>query len=121
MQHVMVVVPVDADINEIQDVTEEHRQHGQQVMEAVAMRRLHLQHHDRDDDCDHAVAECLQASGAHLPSPLVPWLGREAYERRTKLLAPTISRGRGRSPDGPAAVDAAAPPPDSQYRDRVNL
>src|SRR6516164_5540833 len=68
MQQVMVVVPVDADINETQDVAEEDRQYGQQVVRAVAVRHFHFQHHDRDDDRDHAVTESLQSSRPHLPS-----------------------------------------------------
>src|SRR5262249_43009825 len=70
MQQVVVVVPVDADINETQDVAEEDRQYGQQVVRFVAVRYFHFQHHDRDDDRNPAVAETLQSSRPHLPSPL---------------------------------------------------
>src|SRR5439155_3855799 len=77
MQHVMVVVPVDADIYEAQDVAEEHRQQRQRLVHAVAVWYLDLQHHDRDDDRDHGVAECLQPSLAHLPSVALPRRRRE--------------------------------------------
>src|SRR6185437_96758 len=32
------------------------------------MRYLHLQHHDRNNDCDHAIAERLQPPLGHLSS-----------------------------------------------------
>src|ERR1700739_614195 len=70
MQQVMMIVPIDADINETQDVAEEDRQYGQQVVRAVTPRYFHFQHHDRDDDRDHAIAESLQSSCPHLLSPL---------------------------------------------------
>jgi hypothetical protein len=74
MQQVMVVVPVNADINETQDVAEEDRQYGKQVLRTVAVRHFHFQHHDRDDDRDHAVAESLQSPRPHIPSRLRDWL-----------------------------------------------
>ena len=60
MQHVVVVVPVDAQVDEAQHVAQEHRQQRAQVGEIVAVRHLQLQHHDGDDDGEHAVAERLE-------------------------------------------------------------
>src|ERR1041385_8176576 len=68
MHHVMMVVPVNSDVNETQEIAEEHRQQRHQVLQTVTMRHLHLQHHDGDDDCDHAIAECFQSPLGHLPS-----------------------------------------------------
>src|SRR6266849_2268521 len=65
MQHVMVVVPVDANIDETEDITEKHREQSSQIYQAAGMRDLHLQHHDRDNDRDHAVTECLQPPCGH--------------------------------------------------------
>src|SRR5262249_50052196 len=47
-------------------IAEEHWQQRPQIFEAIAMRHLHLQHHNGDDNCDHSVTECLQASLRHL-------------------------------------------------------
>src|SRR5215468_12699726 len=66
VQHVMMVVPVNADIYETQNIAEEHWQQRPQIFDAIAMRHLHLQHHNGDDNCDHSVTECLQASLRHL-------------------------------------------------------
>src|SRR5215472_3172464 len=79
MEHVMMIVPVNTNIEKTHDVAEEHRQYRYQGFQAAALRYLHLQHHDRDDDRDHAVTERFQSPLAHLAScvPLVnckPWL-----------------------------------------------
>jgi hypothetical protein len=62
MQHVMMIVPVDADIDEAQHIAQEHREQRPQIGEAGAVRHLHLQHHDGDDDGEHTVAERLQSA-----------------------------------------------------------
>ena len=46
--------------NETQDITEKNRKQRRQVFQSAAMWYLHLQHHDRDNDRDHAVTERLQ-------------------------------------------------------------
>jgi hypothetical protein len=71
VEHVMMIVPVDADEDEAQDVAEEDRQQRPQFVQAVAMRHPELQHHDRDDDRDHTIAERFQPSLAH-PASLFP-------------------------------------------------
>src|SRR5579859_882772 len=47
------------------------------------MRYFHLKHHDRNNDCDHAVAECLQPAFIHpASSPPLFFSGRtrELYD-----------------------------------------
>jgi hypothetical protein len=65
MQHVVVVVPIDAQVDEAQHIAEEHRHQWRQSVDVLAMRHLHLQHHDRDDDGDHTIAESLKPAFSH--------------------------------------------------------
>jgi hypothetical protein len=57
---VVMVVPIDTEIDEAQNVAEEHGDQRQQRLDAFAVGHLHLQHHDGDDDGDHAVAESFK-------------------------------------------------------------
>lgn len=61
VQHVVVVVPVDADVHETEEIAEEYRQHRHKGGEFGAVGHLHLQNHDGDDDGDHAVAKGFQS------------------------------------------------------------
>src|SRR5262245_1825777 len=70
MEHVMMVVPVDADDHEAEDVAEEHRPEWLDCRQAVAVRHLHLEHHDGDDDRNDAIAEGFQAGFRHVAAPL---------------------------------------------------
>ena len=65
MQHMVMVVPVDADVDEAQYIAQEHRDQWRKSLDALAMRRLQLQHHDGDDDGDHAGAECFDPILTH--------------------------------------------------------
>jgi len=69
VEHVVVVVPVDADVDEAQHVREEHRHERRQCVNVLAVRRMQLEHHDRDDHGNHPVAECLEAPLVHLETP----------------------------------------------------
>jgi len=50
MEHVVMIVPVDADEHEAQHVAEEHRNERRERLRVGIVRNLQLQHHDRDDD-----------------------------------------------------------------------
>src|SRR5437899_473552 len=66
----MMVVPVDAEQHEAQHVHENRRYDAAQRAPVRAMRRAKLEHHDRDENRDDAVTECLESRLVH--SPLRP-------------------------------------------------
>lgn len=57
MKDVVVIVPIDSDINETQHVTEKRRKHRAKGFQIRLVRRFHLEDHDCDDNRDHAIAE----------------------------------------------------------------
>src|ERR1051325_8509173 len=68
-----MVGPVDAEDDEAEDVGEEDRQHRTNRLPVRAFRDAELEHHDRDQNRDHAVAERLEprlvqfARGTEIP------------------------------------------------------
>src|SRR3989344_3986164 len=69
MQHVMMIVPVNAEIDETQHISQENRQQRTQRGKISAMRHLHFQNHDGDDDGEHGIAERLHPVFTHISSP----------------------------------------------------
>ena len=69
-----MVVPIDADIDEAQHVAGENWQHRQKRRQIDAVGHFQLQHHDGDDDGEHAVAEGFEAVGLH--PAIIPESGR---------------------------------------------
>src|SRR5215471_14051796 len=65
MKHVVVVIPIDTQVDEAQHVAQEDGDHWPQSLEALAMGHLHLQHHDGDEDGDHAITERFKPIPAH--------------------------------------------------------
>jgi hypothetical protein len=65
LQEVMMVVPVDANVNEAQDIAEENRKEWLQGRKTGSFWRLHFQHHDRDDDGENPVTKSLHAALGH--------------------------------------------------------
>ena len=61
----MVVVPINADVDEAQHVAEGHGQQGYQVRKLRPVRHLDLQHHDGEDDGQDAIAEGFESSLVH--------------------------------------------------------
>ena len=67
MKQVMVVVPVDPDIDKAQQIAQENRQQWRQRGEFDTVGHFQFQHHDGDDDCEHAVAERFEPVLLHAP------------------------------------------------------
>jgi hypothetical protein len=78
LQQMMMVVPVDAQVDEAQNITEKYRNQWLQSRKPSSMRGLHFQHHDRDDDGKYTVTESLHASLAHHVISLLGLLYPEA-------------------------------------------
>src|SRR5450631_589566 len=68
LEHVMVVAPVDADVDEAEQVGQELRGGAAKRLEGGLVRDLQLQNHDGDDDGEDAVAKRFEPTGSHLPS-----------------------------------------------------
>src|SRR5579862_1450508 len=80
----MVVVPVNADVNETESVNQEDGKDRAEGGQAGSAWRMHFQHHDGDDDGEDPVAEGFQAAFIHA-----------AYlEWRRRSSAPPIVRER---------------------------
>ena len=65
VEQMVVIVPVDPDVDEAEDVREEERENREECREIIAMRDTKLEHHDGDENGNHAVAEGLEAGGFH--------------------------------------------------------
>src|SRR5947199_10791898 len=67
VEQMVVVVPVDRDENEAQKVDRELRAERPEIGQSVSGGWSQVEHHDRDHDSDHAIAERLKAAAAHAP------------------------------------------------------
>src|SRR5258706_3609659 len=65
VQQMVMVAPVDSEVNEAQDVNQKHGQNRRQRFEVRAVRNLQLEHQDRDEDREHAIAERLESPFGH--------------------------------------------------------
>ena len=83
LEQVVMVVPINADVDETQDVAEEDGQERFQRGEVRFVRDFQLQHHDGDDDGEDAVAEGFESGGFHLVGAGCP---KEAAFAERKLV-----------------------------------
>ncbi len=65
VDHVVMIAPVDTDVNETEHVAHEHRQKRLQRFYSIAMWDLHFEHHDRNDDRNDAVAKRFESVLSH--------------------------------------------------------
>ena len=66
----VMIVSIDADIDEAQYVTQEHREQRRQRREIVTVRDLQFEHHDGNDDRKHTIAECFESGFAYAVLPV---------------------------------------------------
>src|SRR6184192_1854541 len=66
LEQVMVVIPINTEVNEAQHVAQQYWQYRFQRGELNCMRHLQFQHHNRDDDRKNAVAERFEPGRFHL-------------------------------------------------------
>ena len=59
LQQVMMIVPVDAHEHKAQRVTQKHWNYRDQRGRFRTFRHFQLQHHDRNDDGNHAITKRL--------------------------------------------------------------
>src|SRR6185312_1041713 len=65
LKEVVVVAPVNPEIDETQHVAEKYRKPSQQTCRVTACRQSQFQHHDGDGNGDDAIAESCQPSRSH--------------------------------------------------------
>src|SRR6476660_529889 len=66
MEQVVMIVPVDAYVDKAQHITRENGNYWAQGLEIDAMRHLQFQHHDGNDNGEHAVTEGFDPVTFHL-------------------------------------------------------
>jgi hypothetical protein len=65
LKKMMMVVPINADVDKTQDVAEEDGQDRFESGEVGSVRDFQLEHHDGDDDREDTVAEGFEPGGFH--------------------------------------------------------
>ena len=66
MEHMVMVIPKNANVGEAERVGKEHRQDGPERGKIGALWYFHFQHHDRDDDGNHSIRERLKPLLTHI-------------------------------------------------------
>ena len=65
MEHVVMVIPKDADVAKAKRVSQKYRETGREREKIGAGGHLQLQHHDSNDDGDHSIRESFQTLLIH--------------------------------------------------------
>src|SRR6187399_891130 len=65
VKHMVMVIPVDAEVHEAQNISQEDWEERLQRVQRRALRNLEFENHDRDQDRHHAITECLETSASH--------------------------------------------------------
>src|SRR5690348_14301542 len=65
MEQMVMIVPVNADIDKAEHVADKYRQQWPQGSRIISMRHFHFKHHDGNDDRNDSIAECFQSIFSH--------------------------------------------------------
>lgn len=65
MKHMVMIMPIDSDIDEAQHVPEEYWYEFSKCMQISTVRDFEFEYHDGDDDSDDAITKCLEAVFVH--------------------------------------------------------
>ncbi len=62
LEHVVVVIPVDTKEDETEYIRQQRRPQRFQRSKGVTLRDLEFEDHDRDKDCNHAIAKRFETT-----------------------------------------------------------
>jgi hypothetical protein len=79
VEQMVVIVPINADIDKAEYVANKYRDQGIQGSKLIAMRHLHFQYHDGNDDGNYTIAERFQSIFPHQRLPLGPCLSAKLF------------------------------------------
>src|SRR5262249_51884782 len=69
VQKMVMVVPINRQIDKAQDITGEMRKQIDKRLPICTVRHFQFQDHDRDDDGNDAIAECSKTIFSHVLTP----------------------------------------------------
>jgi hypothetical protein len=65
MKHVVVIIPIDSEINEAENVTQEYGDERPERFESLTVRNLQFEDHYRYDDRKNTIAERFKPVSTH--------------------------------------------------------
>jgi len=72
MEEMVVVIPVDSNVDKAQDIAQEYGVKLQQCLRGRLMGSLQFKYNDGYDHGNHAITKCLNAPFAHASSRSTP-------------------------------------------------
>ena len=65
MKHMMVIIPVNTQVNKAEDITQKYWYNWFQICKFTSMRRFHFQYHDGYNNRNYTVAKCFYSAFCH--------------------------------------------------------
>jgi hypothetical protein len=85
VKKMVMVVPINRQVNEAQYVTDEIRKYANKGRPTRPVRHFQLEDHDRDDDGDDTITECGETIFSHSVTPRQNALEQTFYYKNTPL------------------------------------